>query len=105
MSEAILTPSKVVSDQYRASTVETVNGKLITGRLAAENDDHIVILTDPEDSTKVVKIDKKEIAAVIPSKTSLMPSDLLKPLGEAEVLDLLAYLLSRGNKNDPIFKQ
>ena len=32
-----------------------------------------------------------------------MPQGLLKPLGEQEVLDLLAYLLSRGNSQDPLY--
>jgi hypothetical protein len=34
-----------------------------------------------------------------------MPADLLKPLNENEVLDLLAYLLSRGNPGDSRFKK
>jgi hypothetical protein len=34
-----------------------------------------------------------------------MPKDLLKPLNENEVLDLLAYLLSRGDPNHPMFKK
>jgi hypothetical protein len=34
-----------------------------------------------------------------------MPADLLDPLNEDEVLDLLAYLLSRGNPNDPMFRK
>ena len=36
--------------------------------------------------------------------TSLMPADLLNELNQDEVLDLMAYLLSRGNPNDPMFK-
>jgi hypothetical protein len=34
-----------------------------------------------------------------------MPADLLKPLNEDEVLDLMAYLLSRGDPNHPMFKK
>jgi hypothetical protein len=33
-----------------------------------------------------------------------MPADLLKPLNEDEVLDLLAYLLSRGDEKHPMFR-
>ncbi len=32
-----------------------------------------------------------------------MPANLLSTLNQTEVLDLLAYLLSRGNANDPMF--
>jgi hypothetical protein len=34
-----------------------------------------------------------------------MPADLLKPLNQDEVLDLLAYLLSRGEKGSGMFKR
>jgi len=63
------------------------------------------MLTDAEDSTKVVDISKHEIEEIVPSKVSIMPKDLLKPLNEDEVLDLLAYLLSRGDDRSGRFKQ
>ena len=34
-----------------------------------------------------------------------MPEKLLNPLSQDEVLDLFAYILSRGDKNDPMFKK
>jgi uncharacterized protein YdeI (YjbR/CyaY-like superfamily) len=40
-----------------------------------------------------------------PSQTSLMPDDLLSPLNQDEVLNLLAYVLSRGNQDDLMFKK
>ena len=33
-----------------------------------------------------------------------MPEKLLHPLSEDEILDLIAYLMSRGNPDDPVFK-
>ena len=38
-----------------------------------------------------------------PLPISLMPEKLLHPLGKDELLDLVAYLLSRGNPNDLMF--
>jgi hypothetical protein len=35
----------------------------------------------------------------------MMPVDLLKPLNQDEVLDLMAYLLSRGDQGNPMFKR
>ena len=32
-----------------------------------------------------------------------MPANLLTPLNQSEMLDLMAYLLSRGNPQDPMF--
>jgi hypothetical protein len=39
-----------------------------------------------------------------PSPISMMPEGLLNTLHEDEVLDLLAYLLSRGQRNDRMFQ-
>ena len=63
------------------------------------------MLIDPEDSTKVVEINKSDVEEVKPSPVSLMPEGLLKPLNENEVLDLLAYLLSRGDPKHPMFRR
>ncbi|MBD3676371.1 MAG: c-type cytochrome [Planctomycetaceae bacterium] len=105
LSEAIVEPSKVISDQYLASSVVTEDGDVYNGRIVNETESSITILTDPEDSTKVVEIPKKEIEEMQPSKVSIMPADLLKPLNEEEVLDLLAYLLSRGDKGHLMFRK
>ena len=94
----------MISDQYRASVVSTVDGNQITGRIVSENDDELVILIDPEDSSKIATIAAEDVEEVTPSPVSLMPADLLDTLNENEVLDLLAYLLSRGNPNDPMFR-
>jgi putative heme-binding domain-containing protein len=105
MSEAIMDPSKVISDQYKASVVLTNNGKTITGRIVSETKDSLLIVTNPEDSTATVEVKKADIDEMHASPTSLMPKDLLKTLNETEVLDLLAYLLSRGNPQDAMFRK
>jgi len=105
LSEAIVEPSKVISDQYLGSSVVTTEGDVYNGRIISETEKSITILTDPEDSTKVVEVSPEKIQEMIPSKVSIMPADLLKPLNENEVLDLLAYLLSRGDKGHPMFRK
>ena len=105
LSEAIIVPDKVISDQYRATKIQTAAGQIITGRVVSEADGVFTVVTDPEDATKVQEISKDDIEAMAPSTVSLMPKDLLKPLNKEEVLDLLAYLQSRGNPNDPMFAQ
>ncbi|MEO2018108.1 MAG: family 16 glycoside hydrolase [Fuerstiella sp.] len=105
LTEAILDPSKVISDQYKASTVVTTAGKSVSGRIVSENDEQISVLTDPEDSTKIVDIRKDDIDEILASTTSIMPGNLLKPLNREEVLDLLAYLLSRGDEKNEMFRK
>ena len=62
-------------------------------------------LPTPEDSTKVVDVLKIEIEETVPSKVSIMPADLLNSLNRDEVLDLMAYLLSRGEKRSRMFRK
>ncbi|MEX0688245.1 MAG: c-type cytochrome [Pirellulales bacterium] len=102
--EAIVEPSRVVSDQYKASIVQTAEGKVFSGRIVAEDEASITIVTDPEDATKFARIARSDIDEITSSSTSLMPAGLLDQLSEQEVLDLLAYTLSRSNPKDKRFK-
>lgn len=102
--DAIVNPDKVISDQYRAHIVSTVDGKLVTGRIVGESDDSITIATNPEDGTQTVTIQKEDIEAQKASPKSLMPSGLLDDLNDQEVLELIKYLMSRGNQQSPMFK-
>jgi len=104
LTEATMVPSKVISDQYRGSTVVTKDGRTVNGRIVNESDEEITILTSPEDSTKITDIPKSMVEEIQPSAVSLMPADLLKPLNQDEVLNLLAYLLSRGDANHAMFR-
>ncbi|MEK6258421.1 MAG: c-type cytochrome [Planctomycetota bacterium] len=105
MTEAIVDPSKIVSDQFKATIVETKDGKSYTGKLVNDTKDSITLVIDPENATKTVEIKKDNIEEQQASTVSLMPKDLLKTLNEDEALDLLAYLMSRGNPGDPMFKK
>jgi putative heme-binding domain-containing protein len=105
LSESIVEPSKVISDQYKASVIRTADQKTVTGKVVSEANGKYVVVADPEDSTKVVELKKEDIDDIKPSNISLMPEKLLNNLNEGEVLDLLAYLLSRGDPNHPMFKK
>ncbi|MFM1903308.1 MAG: hypothetical protein RLZZ440_1208, partial [Planctomycetota bacterium] len=105
MVEAIVEPSRAVSDQYRASIIQLADGKVVTGRVVAEDADSLTVVVDPESAANCVELTRSDIEAITPSPTSLMPAGLLDQLNEEEVLDLLAYTLSRGKKKDPRFKR
>ena len=105
LSESIVDPNKVISDQYRAVIVETKSGKLISGKIVSENPNSLLVLTDPEDSTKVIDIKKSDVEMVKPSPISLMPAKLIDSLNKNEVFDLLAYMLSKGDPNSTYFSK
>jgi len=105
LCESIVDPNKVISDQYKASVIETKSGKFVTGKVVSETNGILTVVTDPEDASKVLEIKKSDIEEIKVSNVSLMPADLLKPLNQNEVLDLLAYLLSRGDPTNPMFRK
>jgi putative heme-binding domain-containing protein len=94
--DAIVRPSQVISDQYKTMVLQTKDGDVYTGRIVSDVGGKITLVTDPEDSTKTVTLDRSEIENERVSKESQMPAELLDKLNEDEVLDLIAYLLSRG---------
>jgi len=103
LSEAIVDPDKVISDQYRAHVIVTNQGKQYTGRLLNETKEKVTLLIDPEDANKVISLSPDDIDESTPSKISLMPKDLVNTLNQDELLDLIAFLLSRGNPNHRMF--
>ncbi|MFM8274954.1 MAG: c-type cytochrome, partial [Gemmata sp.] len=105
LAEAIVEPSKVISDQYKASVIRTADDKTVTGRIVNDSGGKYLVVTDPENSSKVVELKKDDVTEVKPSAISLMPEKLLNELNENEVLDLLAYMLSRGDQNHAMFKK
>ena len=52
-----------------------------------------------------MNVNRNNIDSMKPSKVSMMPAGLLDTLKEDEVLDLMAYLLSRGDRSGPMFKK
>jgi len=100
--EAILDPGRVVSEQYQNSTLTKKDGDDITGRILDENEQRVVVRTDPFKGT-TVEIRKSEIASRIPSKVSPMPEGLVNILTREEILDLLAYVESGGRSDARAF--
>jgi putative heme-binding domain-containing protein len=101
--ESILEPDKVISDQYAAVVIETSNGRVITGRLTNFSGNKITVNTNMLDPNATETVNRNEIEQLSAATTSMMPSGLLNTLSEEELLDLMAFLLSRGNPRDPMF--
>jgi len=91
--EAIVEPSNVVSDQYRASVVKLKDGRELTGRMLQITGGRMHILTDPF-SHAVVPVSPADIESVEESTVSPMLPGLLDTLSAGEIADLVAYLES-----------
>jgi putative heme-binding domain-containing protein len=103
--ESLLEPSKVISDQYQAIVVTTTDDRVYTGRIVNLSGDGVTINTEMLDPNKLVNVNRKLIDSIAPSKVSMMPDGLLDTFTQDEVLDLVAYLYSRGDRNHKMFRK
>jgi putative heme-binding domain-containing protein len=86
----ILNPSKFIDEKFRYVTVKTSDGKTITGSLESEDDERVVLRTNPlaPDKSEIAKAMIKERSV---SEISPMPPGLLNSLKAEQILDLLAW--------------
>jgi putative heme-binding domain-containing protein len=103
--ESVLDPSKEVSDQYAAVEIETESGKVVVGRIINLHGDNVQVNTNMLDPNAITSVNRNDVASMKPAKQSMMPAGLLDVLKEDEALDLMAYLLSRGDRTAPLFKK
>lgn len=102
--ESIIEPSKEVSDQYAPIVITTKSGTTVTGRVANLNEEVMMIMEDMSAPGDFTNVRRSDIVNVEPSKVSPMPEGLLNTLKQEEILDLMAFLLSRGDQKAAMFK-
>lgn len=95
LAEAILDPSKVVSDQFAFDLITRQDGTEVTGKIIEEKDEKWIIATSPFDFTQTTEIERNAIKSTKHSPVSPMPPGLINRLNPDELKDLLAYLLGK----------
>jgi putative heme-binding domain-containing protein len=95
LAEAIIDPSKVVSDQYAFDLITRTDGTEVTGKIIEEKDEKWIIATSPFDFTQTTEIERNQIKGIKKSPVSPMPPALINALNPDELKDLLAYLLGK----------
>lgn len=102
--ESLVQPSKVISDQYEAIVIRKKNGDVVTGRIGNLSGNNVNVVEDMFDPGRMTNVRRSDIETMESSIVSMMPEGLLNSLKEDEIQDLLAFLLSRGEPNDPLFR-
>lgn len=102
--DQIVNPSKVINEQFSAVKVLTDQGRVHVGVVVNLNGDSMTINTDLTNPNQRVKVDRKTIEELVVSDVSPMPAELLNPMTENEILDLIAYLISGGDAKHPYFQ-
>jgi putative membrane-bound dehydrogenase-like protein len=96
--ETIVDPNAVIPNEYRATEIETKDGRSLTGLVKVKGDKTIMFQT----ANELLTISRDEIASMRQSELSMMPEGLLSPLSEQEVRDLLYYLSRSGQVPLPV---
>ncbi|WP_437187936.1 c-type cytochrome [Planctomicrobium sp. SH668] len=103
MLDNILDPSKVISDQYASHQLVTTDGEVLSGRAMQVGDEYYVYTVDADARPRVIKA--SDVDEIAPSQISQMPVGLVDTLNPEELKDLMAYLMSGGNKDSDYFKK
>jgi len=101
--EAILDPSKVVSEQFQNTTVWLKNGEDYTGRLMSESGETLVLVPNQLQPDNKITVKKSDVTKRAFSKISPMPANLADGLSREELLDLLAFIESAGRRQHSAF--
>jgi len=98
--QSMLDPSKEIDKKFLSHTFLLDSGKVITGMIVEESPDAFHVVIDPLAKGKPTVIPRSSIEAQKESTVSLMPKGMLNKLSREEILDLIAYVLARGDKTD-----
>ncbi|MGV3642344.1 MAG: c-type cytochrome [Adhaeribacter sp.] len=105
MLEAIIEPSKVVSDQYQASILTLKDGSSVLGRIINENGTRYSISQNPFAPDQIREVLKKDVTSTKVSPLSIMMPGMINRLNPEELKDLMAFLMAGGNKEHKVFAQ
>src|SRR3546814_17051147 len=98
--EAIIDPSKVISDQYGATVLQLKDGNSIVGRVTNETGAAYFVNQNQFVADAIEEVAKSEVVSVKPSTVSVMLPGLCKGLNAEELKALMAYLFTGRNKEN-----
>lgn len=89
LADAIVYPSKLVQDRFKATEVITTDGKTFSG-FVTEQTDEFVSITDVQ--SQVTRLPRKQVKEIKAQEQSLMPTKLLNALKKEEIIDLMTFV-------------
>jgi putative heme-binding domain-containing protein len=102
--QSILEPSHKIDDKFATYSFPMDSGKVITGMIVGESPDVIKVIENPLASAKPTELPRGEVLGRKKSNVSLMPKGLLDKLTKEEILDLVAYVLAKGDAKHAVFQ-
>ncbi|MEZ6094886.1 MAG: GDSL-type esterase/lipase family protein [Pirellulaceae bacterium] len=100
----LIEPSKKIDDKFRTRVFLLASGQTVSGLPTFEDDDVVKLVENPMVATDEIVVDKQDIDDSNISDVSIMPKGLLDTLTADEVMDLLAYILAKGDESNELFE-
>ena len=86
--ENVIDPSAMLAANYRMSTIETVDGRILSG-IVIDSGGPTVQIRTPENE---IVLNRADLHRVSKTKLSLMPDGLFDILSDEQVRDLVGFL-------------
>ena len=99
----ITDPSFRINEKYQTWIFETKAGKGYTGIILEETPKQIKLIENPLAKAVPIILLTADIDTKTKSPVSIMPKGLLDKLTREEILDLVAFITARGNRQHPLF--
>lgn len=100
----ILDPSAKINEKFFTYTFELDSGNILTGLIVEETPEVIKVIENPLASAQPTEIKPGDVVTREQAKISLMPKGLADKLSREEILDLISFVMARGDKNHALFQ-
>jgi putative heme-binding domain-containing protein len=90
---SIVDPSAVIRREHLSYTVQTTDGRFLTGLVVEQTPGSVTLINTKHERTRIAR---DKIESMEESPVSLMPENLLKELKPQELRDLFSYLQADG---------
>ncbi|REK11160.1 MAG: dehydrogenase [Planctomycetota bacterium] len=99
----LLDPSARINEKFQSYIFQLDSGRVVTGLVLEETPAVIKVAENPLAKANPSEFKPEEVEQRVKSPTSIMPKGLLDRLSREEILDLIAYVLARGNAESALF--
>jgi len=102
--ESLIAPSRVVDEKFSLNTVILNTGAVVSGIVTKETAAELHLVADPLAGSRPRVVKKSTMIQRTKTASSIMPEGLVNSLQKNEILDLVAYVLARGEKSHKVFQ-
>jgi putative heme-binding domain-containing protein len=102
---AVVEPSQEINQDYQTYRFLMIDGKSHAGLIVAETENTVKIVENPLLKVEPLELSKDDIEERTRATKSVMPDGLLDRLSEHEVMDLIAFVLTRGQRDHELYRR